>query len=70
MSERDEDLRATAEDLIEDAERLKRIEKRKVGLEPGDPLLVKLAEEANRVVARMAPKAQAQRELVRSEGRG
>lgn len=69
VSEQEEDLKATAEDLIDDAERLKQIEKKKLTLEPGDPLLVRLAEESERLIASMAPKGQAQKELAtRGEG--
>jgi hypothetical protein len=69
VSEREqaEDLKATAEDLIDDAEKLKKIERRKMTLEPGDPLLVELAEEASAIVARMQPKSQAQEELATSD---
>jgi len=61
--EHEEDLKATAHDLIEDAERLKAIEQKKLRLKPGDPLLVKLAEEATAIIARMQPKSQVQEEL-------
>jgi len=63
-SEQMEDLRATAEDLIGDAERLKQIETQKLTLKPGDPLLTRLSEEASAIVARMRPKTQVQEELV------
>jgi hypothetical protein len=69
VSKRSDDLKATAEDLVEDAERLRLIEQRKLALRPGDPRLAKLAEEANAIVARMQPKARAQKQLA-GEGEG
>jgi hypothetical protein len=64
MSEDLEDIRATAEDLIGDAERLKQIERTKLELKPGDPRLAKLTDEANMIIARMQPKGQAQKQLI------
>lgn len=64
MSELADDLRATAEDLIEDAERLKEIEKKKSMLDPRDARLAKLSADAERTVRRMLPKAVAEKELV------
>ncbi len=61
-----EDLRATAEDLLADAQRLKEIERRKLELDPADPEMLELAVESESVARRMAPKAAAQRAL--SEG--
>jgi hypothetical protein len=63
LSERTEDLRATAEDLIEDADRLKAIEEAKLTLQPGDGQLARLSSEGERIVRRMVPKAAAQKEL-------
>ncbi len=63
MSDRNEDIRATAEDLIEDAEKLKQIERSKLRLDPEDRRLTKLADESNRIIARMAPKGEAQKDL-------
>lgn len=64
MSEDLEDIRATAEDLIGDAERLRKIERIKLDLKPGDPRLVTLADEANMIIARMRPKGEAQKQLI------
>jgi hypothetical protein len=64
---REEDIKATAEDLIDDAEALKRIEQRKLGMEPGDPRLAKLSDEANRIIRRMVPKAEVQKELANGD---
>jgi hypothetical protein len=63
MSEDLEDIRATAEDLIADAERLKQIERTKLELKPGDPRLARLAEEASMIIAQMQTKGQAQKQL-------
>jgi hypothetical protein len=64
VSEIEEDIKATAEALIDDAERLVRIEEKKLQLEPGDPRRVDLSESARELIAGMAPKGEAQRELV------
>jgi hypothetical protein len=58
-----QDLRATADDLADDARRLQAIEERKASLAADDPQLVRLSEEAERLTKRMASKAVAQREL-------
>ncbi|CAN5615835.1 hypothetical protein BH23CHL7_BH23CHL7_07920 [soil metagenome] len=64
MSDRDEDLKATAEDLIDDAEQLKRVEAQKLRLRPGDPKLDHLAEQASAIIRRMKPKGDAEEALV------
>ena len=63
-----EDLRATADDLADDARRLEAIEQRKQKLGPDDPELVRLSEEAERLTRGMAVKATAQRELAEEIG--
>ena len=63
MADEMEDLRATADDLADDARRLEAIERRKQALAPEDPELVRLSEEAEGLTQRMATKASAQREL-------
>jgi hypothetical protein len=63
MTDVHEDLKATAEDLIHDAERLKQIEEQKLELRPGDPRLTRLAEEATAIISRMRPKGEAQRQI-------
>ena len=63
MADQSDDLRATADDLVEDARRLEAIEEAKKAMAPGDPALTALAEEAERLTRRMAAKATAQREL-------
>lgn len=65
MNERDEALRATTDDLIADAEQLKRIEATKASMEPDDPRQDALAEDAQALVREMVPKTTVQREIVR-----
>lgn len=63
MSDESDDLRAIAEDLTVDARRLQAIEEAKIRLSAGDPTLLELAEEAERLTRRMTAKAIAEREL-------
>ena len=63
MTDPIDDLRATADDLAADADRLKAIEKQKSALERGDPDLVELADEAERLTEDMAAKAKIQSQL-------
>jgi hypothetical protein len=58
-----QDLRATADDLADDARRLQVIEERKGRHDADDPELITLSEEAEALTRRMASKATAQREL-------
>jgi hypothetical protein len=67
MSEREDALQATTEDLIADAEELQAIERQKAAMEPDDPRQDALAADAVDLVRDMVPKAAAQREIV-SEG--
>jgi hypothetical protein len=61
--ERD-DLKATAESIVTDAERLKKIEQRKLDLEPtDDEEVVELAGEAERLADDISDKARAEKEL-------
>lgn len=62
MEQRD-DLRATAEDLIADAEQLKAIEERKLQLDPGAPAVTELSAAAEDVARRIVKKAAAETEL-------
>ena len=63
MTDPIDDLRATADDLAADAERLKAIERTKAGLAVGDPALTELSAEAERLTEDMAAKAKVQSEL-------
>ena len=64
MSEREDALQATTEDLIADAEELQALERRKASMSPDDPRQDALAEEAVDLVREMVPKAVAQHEIV------
>jgi hypothetical protein len=63
VTEADDDLRATSEDVVADAERLREIEERKQSLPPDDPELLTLSEEAERIARRLVPKTVAEKEL-------
>jgi hypothetical protein len=58
-----DDLRATSEDVVADAERLRRIEERKQALPSDDPELLELSDEAERIARGLVPKTVAQKEL-------
>ncbi len=64
MDEREDALRATADDLIADADTLQTIEAEKASMHPDDPLIEGLADDAVALVKQMAAKATAQREIV------
>ena len=64
MSDLDEDLRATSEDLHEDAKNLEEIEEEKSRLDPRDPRTADLSEEGERVTKEMVTKAGVERRLV------
>jgi hypothetical protein len=64
MSEREDALQATTEDLIADAEELQAIEREKAAMPPDDPRQDELAAEAEELVREMVPKAVVQREIV------
>lgn len=63
MGERQDDLRATGEDLIADAEDLKRIEERKLELGPDDPEGDRLGLEGEELLREMGKKARLQSQL-------
>ena len=69
MTETGDDLRATSDAIVADAERLRDIEERKQELPDGDPELVELSEEAEAVARGIVPKTVAERELA-NEGAG
>ena len=64
MSEQEDDLRATTEDIAADAGELQAIEHEKARLEPEDPRMVELSEEGERIARRIVPKTVAERRLV------
>jgi hypothetical protein len=63
VSDLENDLRATAEDIAADAARLAAIEKEKAGLETDDPRLLELSAEGERIARRLVPKTAAESEL-------
>ena len=63
MTETGDDLRATSDAIVADAERLRDIEERKQQLPDGHPELVELSEEAETVARGIVPKTVAEREL-------
>lgn len=63
MNDRDEDLRATADSIADDARRLARIEAQKGELEPGDPALLTLSAQAEEIARELVPKTVAERQL-------
>ena len=62
QGERD-DFRATAEDLIADAEQLKAIEERKLDLNPESPVVAELSAAAENVARRIVVKAGMENQL-------
>ena len=63
MSELENDLRATAEDIAADAARLAAIEDEKAQLGTDDPRLVELSAEGEEIARRLVPKTAAESEL-------
>jgi hypothetical protein len=56
LTEVESDLRSTSEDLVEDAGKLRAIEKKKTKLPADDPRIVSLAEEAKALADGIAAK--------------
>ena len=63
MSDPEEDLRATAEAIADDATRLAAIEEEKAGLDADDPRMVELSVEGERLARAIVPKTQAELDL-------
>jgi hypothetical protein len=63
VSDLDNDLRATAEDIAADAARLTEIENEKTRLGADDPRLAELSAESQAIARRLVPKTAAEREL-------
>lgn len=64
MSELENDLRATSEDIAADAARLASIEVEKTRLDAHDPRIAVLSAESEWIARRLVPKTTAERELV------
>lgn len=63
MNETLEDLQATAEDVSLDAQLLQRIEDEKLRLDPSDPRVLNLSEQAVRIAEGLHAKTVAEREM-------
>ena len=63
MSDLEQDLRATAEDIAVDATRLAALEREKAGLEPDDPRLTELSSEGERLARQIVPKTVAELDI-------
>lgn len=63
MDELEEDLRAAAQSIEADADRLAAIEDEKKLLGSADPRLLELSREAEMIAKRLVPKTVAEREL-------
>ena len=64
MDELEEDIRATAQSIEVDADRLAAIEDEKKALDSSDPRLLELSREAELISKRLVPKTVAERALV------
>jgi hypothetical protein len=65
MAELDDDLHATTESIAADAERLVAIEEEKRALEPGDPRMIELSTESERLARGLVPKTGAETQLAK-----
>ena len=65
MPELEDDLRATAESIAADAERLTAIEEEKEALTADDPRLIELSAESKRLAKGLVPKTNAELELAK-----
>jgi hypothetical protein len=63
MSELESDLKTTTESIRADASRLEAIEAEKLQLDPGDPRMLALSNEAEHLARRILPETVAQSEL-------
>jgi hypothetical protein len=70
VSEQEDDLRATTEDIAADAKEVEAIEDEKSRLEPEDPRMTELSEEVERIARRIVPKTVAERRLVEEANGG
>jgi hypothetical protein len=66
--DRRDDLAATSESLHDDAHRVAEIEEEKQGLEPGDPRLIELSNQAERLADGIAAKSRIERDLADGSG--
>jgi hypothetical protein len=64
VTELDDDLKATAESVIDDSRRLEAIENEKSQLEASDPRVTELADEARALARRILLKTEIEQQLV------
>jgi hypothetical protein len=64
MDDLEQDIRATAQSIETDADRLAAIEDEKKALDSADPRLLELSREAEMISKRLVPKTVAERALV------
>jgi hypothetical protein len=60
MTDRDDDLKATAEAMIDDSHTVEVLEREKLKLDADDPRFAQIARQIEDIVARMASKARVQ----------
>ena len=70
MDELHDDLRATADAIANDAERLAAIEEEKETLADDHPRLIELSREAREIARQLVPKTVAELELAEESGAG
>lgn len=70
MTNQEDDLRATAESIVEDADALKQVELQKLELEPEDTDTRALAERAEQLARDIAAKARAEKQLAEEIAEG
>jgi hypothetical protein len=70
MAELEDDLRATAESIAADAERLAAIEEEKRVLEADDPRMIELSTESERLAGGLVPKTGAEVQLAKEARSG
>ena len=63
MPDARDDLRATSDSILSDADRLTRLEAQKQRLDPADPEVLALSQEIEELSVRLQRKAVAEREL-------
>jgi len=64
MSDLQDELRATTDDIKSDADELRSLEEAKASMDPADPRQDVLAARVVDLVSELVPKAEAQREIV------
>ena len=63
MADAQDDLRATAESLADDAQQVQELEEKKLEMDPADPRMVAVSNQVESLVEKMAGKAGIEREI-------